>query len=92
LAVWPIAAARDGAKRIKLPSAGVSWVGCGAARRVYTTPLSRRLNADPRSVLKYCFEPVTFYKGMRDTVPSTNPHDPGPGDQDPKMMGGMMKK
>jgi uncharacterized protein (DUF1501 family) len=61
-------------------------------RRVYTTLLERWLNADPALVLKNRFEPVAFFKGMRDTSPSTNPSDTGPGDQEPSMTGGMMKK
>jgi len=29
---------------------------------------------------------------MRETSPSTNPSDSGPGEEEPSMMGGMMKK
>jgi uncharacterized protein (DUF1501 family) len=61
-------------------------------RRVYTTLLERWLNADPTKVLSNRFEPVAFYKGMRESGPSTNPADASPGEEDPNMMGGMMKK
>ena len=60
-------------------------------RRVYTTLLQRWLNADPTVVLKNRFEPVAFYKGMRDTSPSTNPTDAGSGEDEPNMMSGMIR-
>ena len=60
-------------------------------RRVYTTLLKNWLNADPTKVLSNRFEPVAFYKGMRETGPTSGPSDSGPGEDDP-MMSGMMKK
>jgi uncharacterized protein (DUF1501 family) len=64
-------------------------------RRVYSTLLSRWLNADPSAVLKSNFEPVAFLKGMRDTAnPTTAPEDSGSGEEDESMMmmGGTKKK
>jgi uncharacterized protein (DUF1501 family) len=61
-------------------------------RRVYTTLLSRGLNADASTVLKNSFEPITFYQGMKDTTPTTAPTEFVPGEEDQSMMMGGAKK
>jgi len=45
-------------------------------------------------VLKNSFEPIAFYKGMKDTSPSTSPSEFVPGEEDPSMMmmGGTKKR